>query len=327
MARDPRYDILFEPIKIGPKTMKNRFWQPPHCNSAGSDRPGTQAAFRGMKAEGGWGAVSIEYTAIHPESDDAPHCSARMWDEGDVISFRHVTDSIHKHGALAGVQLYYAGLHSQCGESRAISRAPSQAHSEAIPLASVREMDEDDIKDIIKMHVDAAIRSRDAGFDLIENVVSDSMIINQFLQLQYNKRSDGYGGSFENRARFGLEIFEAMKNAVGSDCAVGNRYAVDTLDGSDGIEVWDEGVKFIELCTREGLCDFWDMKVGRYSELGLEIDLDPAVAGRLGVVTHLVGSPVGRRHDDLVIDAQLAQHLRSLLHHRLVRLTSQHDAY
>ena len=271
MPRNPEHDILFKPINVGPKTMKNRFWQPPHCNSAGSDRPGTQAAFRGMKAEGGWGAVSIEYTAIHPESDDAPHWSARLWDEGDIISFRHVTDSIHKHGALAGVQLYYAGLHSQCGESRAISRAPSQAPSEAIPLSGVCEVDEDDIKAIIKMHVDAAIRARDAGFDLIENLVSDSMIINQFLQPQYNKRSDSYSGSFENRARFGLEVFEAVKNAVGGDCAVGNRYAVDTLDGSDGLEVWDEGIKFIELCTREGLCDFWDMKVGRYSELGLEI--------------------------------------------------------
>ncbi len=102
MPRNPTHDILFEPIEIGPKTAKNRFRQTPHCNSAGSDRPGTQAAFRGMKAEGGWGTVSIEYTNIHPEADDAPHCAARMWDEGDVISFRHVTDSIHKHGAWPG---------------------------------------------------------------------------------------------------------------------------------------------------------------------------------------------------------------------------------
>ena len=113
MARNPEHDILFESVKVGPKATKNRFWQTPHCNSAGSDRPGTQAAFRGMKAEGGWGTVFIEYTAIHPESDDSPHWSARLWDEGDVISLRHVTDSIHAHGSLAGVELYYAGLHSQ----------------------------------------------------------------------------------------------------------------------------------------------------------------------------------------------------------------------
>ncbi len=271
MPRNPDHDILFEPISIGPKTTKNRFWQTPHCNSAGTDRPGTQAAFRGMKAEGGWGTVFIEYTAIHPESDDSPHWSARLWDDGDVISLRHVTDAIHAHGALAGVELYYAGLHSQAGESRAVSRAPSQAASEAVPLASVREMDEDDIHAVIEMHVEAAKRARDAGFDIIENLLSDSMILNQFLQPYYNRRTDRYGGSFENRARFGLEVTEAMKRAVGDDCAIGNRYSVDTMDGPDGLEVWDEGIKYIELNAKEGLCDVWDLKVGRYSELGLEI--------------------------------------------------------
>jgi len=57
MARDPKYDILFEPIRIGPKTLKNRFYQVPHCIGAGSERPGTQAANRAMKAEGGWGGL------------------------------------------------------------------------------------------------------------------------------------------------------------------------------------------------------------------------------------------------------------------------------
>ena len=64
MARDPKYDILFEPVQIGPKTMRNRFYQVPHCNGAGSIFPGTQAAFRGMKAEGGWAVVCTEQCAI-----------------------------------------------------------------------------------------------------------------------------------------------------------------------------------------------------------------------------------------------------------------------
>jgi len=60
MVRDPNHDILFEPIQIGSKTMKNRFYQVPHCNGAGSLRPGTQASFREMKAEGGWGGVCAD---------------------------------------------------------------------------------------------------------------------------------------------------------------------------------------------------------------------------------------------------------------------------
>ena len=70
MARDPRHDILFEPIKVGPLTFRNRFYQTPHCIGAGSDRPGFQAAHRSMKAEGGWAAIKTEYCSVHPESDD-----------------------------------------------------------------------------------------------------------------------------------------------------------------------------------------------------------------------------------------------------------------
>lgn len=81
MARDSKYDILFEPIDIGPKTLRNRFYQVPHCIGAGSDKPGFQAAHRSLKAEGGWGGINTEYCSIHPESDDIHRVSARLWDE------------------------------------------------------------------------------------------------------------------------------------------------------------------------------------------------------------------------------------------------------
>ena len=101
MTRDPRHDVLFEPVKIGPKVTPNRFFQVPHCDNAGTIRPGAQAAFRAMKAEGGWGTVCIEFTAISPETDDSPHVCARIWDEGDVINLRHTAESVQKHGSLA----------------------------------------------------------------------------------------------------------------------------------------------------------------------------------------------------------------------------------
>ena len=152
-----------------------------------------------------------------------------------------------------------------------MTRAPSHPTSEALVCSGAAECDEDDIRAIIGMHVDASLRSRDAGFDVIEIIASDSMIALQFFQPYYNKRQDKYGGSFENRARFWLECMEAMKKAVGDDCAVGNRFSVDTLQGPDGIEVGDEGVKIIELMGEKGLCDVWDLKVGAYSELAGEI--------------------------------------------------------
>ena len=68
MSRDPKHDILFEPIQLGPKQLRNRFWQVPHCNGFGSEKPMNQAYFRAMKAEGGYGGVCTEYCSISPES-------------------------------------------------------------------------------------------------------------------------------------------------------------------------------------------------------------------------------------------------------------------
>ena len=73
MARDPRYDMLFEPVRIGPVTAPNRFYQVPHCTGMGWAWPQTLAAMRGIKAEGGWGVVCTEYCSIHPTSDDTPY--------------------------------------------------------------------------------------------------------------------------------------------------------------------------------------------------------------------------------------------------------------
>ena len=106
MTRDSRYDILFEPVKIGPVTAKNRFYQVPHCTGMCWLRPRMLAEMRGIKAEGGWGVVSTEYTSIHPSSDDLPHPSASLWDDSDIRAHTQMTEKVHAHGALAGVELW-----------------------------------------------------------------------------------------------------------------------------------------------------------------------------------------------------------------------------
>jgi dimethylamine/trimethylamine dehydrogenase len=125
MATNPKYLPLFQPISFGPKTMRNRFWQTSHCTGFGSERPGTQAAFRGMKAEGGWAVVCTEFCSIHPETDEYPWHSARLWDGGDVINLGHMCDEVHRHGSLAGVQLWYNGAHSPNLESREVPHGVS----------------------------------------------------------------------------------------------------------------------------------------------------------------------------------------------------------
>ena len=266
MARDPKYDILFTPIQIGPKTLRNRFYQVPHCIGAGSDKPGFQAAHRSMKAEGGWGAMNTEYCSIHPESDDTHRLSARIWDEGDVRNLKAMTDEVHKHGALAGIEMWYGGAHAPCMESRATPRGPSQYASEFETLTYCKEMDLDDIKQVQQYYVDAALRARDAGFDIVYVYGAHSYLPLQFLSPYYNKRTDKYGGSVQNRARFWIETLEKVRRAVGDDCAIATRFAVDTLYGPGHVEVEREGMAFVEMADH--LVDLWDVDVGDIAEWG-----------------------------------------------------------
>ena len=270
MSRDPKYDILFDRIKIGPKVSPNRFFQTSHCAGIGSERPGTQALFRGTKAEGGWGVVFTEFCSIHPESDEFPFTSARLWDDGDVRNLRPMCDEIRKHGCLSGVQLWYGGIHSPGMESREVPRSASCLPSNLLPARTMyaAECDEDDIKAVINMYVLAAKRAQDAGFDLLEVTAGDSTFPVQFLERRYNKRTDKYGGSLENRARVYIELMTALKKECGDTSAITTRYEMDTLQGPHGLQAKDEGIKFIELMHKEGVCDLWAVKIGDYEEWG-----------------------------------------------------------
>lgn len=270
MARNPKHDILFEPISFGPKTMRNRFWQSAHCTGYGSERPGTQAYFRGMKAEGGWAAVCTEACSVHPESDDYPWHLARLWDEGDVINLGKMCDELHKHGSLAGVQLWYNGLHAPGLETREVPRAPSGLPSNVFPDRNVYAAvaDENDIKTFIEMYVLAAKRAEQAGFDFVEVSGGDSCLPMQFLERRYNRRGDNYGGSLENRARFFIELMTALKRAVGDRLAVTIRFETDTVNGDHRIEHFEDGIGFVELMHKEGVVDLWALKIGDYEEWG-----------------------------------------------------------
>ena len=92
-----RHDILFEEVPIGPRTLRNRFYQVPHCTGFGNDQPWSQARHRGMKAEGGWAAVCTEYCSVSVDADESPFAMARMWDEADAGLLRHMTADAHAH--------------------------------------------------------------------------------------------------------------------------------------------------------------------------------------------------------------------------------------
>jgi len=272
MARDPKYDILFEPLQVGPKTLPNRFFQVAHCVGAGSDRPGFQAHFRAMKAEGGWGAVTTEYCSIAPESDDTHRVSARLWDDGDVRNLSLMCDMLHDQGALAAVEIWHGGANA-CGmESRVPARGASQIASPFAFMRACKAMDKQDIREVQQLYVNACKRARDAGFDILTIYYAHTeALLHQFLLPFFNRRTDEYGGSFENRVRFGREVLELVREAVGDDCAIGVRFGVDTLDlpvglGDRGIRQDGEGLQFIEYMDH--LVDMWDINVGNAVEWG-----------------------------------------------------------
>src|SRR5947209_6817190 len=266
MARDPKYDILFEPIQLGPKTMKNRFYQIPHCNGFGSEKPLSQAYFRAMKAEGGYGACCTEYCSISPESDDTHRVSARLWDDDDIKNLSVMCEMLHEHGALAAAELWYGGPHAPCMESRCVPRGPSQIPSDFEYLTYPKEMDKDDIREVQQLYVDAAKRAREAGFDIVYVYGSHSYLPQQFLTPYYNKRTDEYGGSFENRARFWRETIEQVKEAVGDDTAIAVRMSTDMFMGASGTQLERDCLPFVELV--DDIVDVWDINVSGISEWG-----------------------------------------------------------
>src|ERR1700749_224156 len=127
MSRDPRYDILFEPVRIGPVVAKNRFFQVPHCNGMGYANPKGHAAMRGMKAEGGWAVIATEEVEIHHSGDVAPYIEGRLWDDKDIPGHALMCEAVHKHGALAAIELTHNGGSASNLSHPAVPIPPSHA--------------------------------------------------------------------------------------------------------------------------------------------------------------------------------------------------------
>ena len=257
--RDPRYDILFEPVAIGPVTAKNRFYQVPHCNGMGYRDPTALAWMRGVKAEGGWAVVCTEQVEFHHTSDVTPFIELRLWDDRDVPMLARMADRVHEFGALAGIELAYNGLNGPNLHTREVPMAPT-----GMPVASftydpvqARTMNRQDIRNLRRWHRAAALRARKAGFDLVYVYAGHALtFLHHFLSKRYNHRSDEYGGSLENRVRLLKEVLIDTREAVGDACAVPCRLSIDEMLGPDGLEK-AEAEDAIGLLAE--LPDLWDV--------------------------------------------------------------------
>ena len=264
MSPNENHKILFEPVKIGPKTTKNRFYQVPHCNGMGHRWPRTMAEMRGVKAEGGWAVVCTEECSIHPTSDLTPATLMRLWDDSDLPVHELMVNKVHEHDALAGIQLVHNGLSVSNYLSRMPALAPSAAPTETSNSTQARGMDKSDIKALRGWFRDAALRSRRAGYDIIYVYAAHGImtLLFQFLLKRFNQRTDEYGGNLTNRVRLLREVLEDTKDAVGHDCAIALRFAVDELLGENGMHIAEAEDIVGSLAE---LPDLWDVNVADWA--------------------------------------------------------------
>jgi len=223
MPRDPRFDILFEPVPIGPVTAPNRFYQVPHFPTAS------------------------------------------LWDDDDVPALAMTVDRVHEHGALAGVELWAGGAGSKNFYSREVPLGPWSIPAGVRDPVQTKAMDKQDIRELKRWHREAAIRAKEAGFDIVYVYAAHWYLILQFL-LPSNQRTDEYGGSLENRARLLKELIIETKEAVGDTCAVAVRFSA-SIRGPDHDQDTAEPREVIELLGE--LPDLWDITVRDYTlEMG-----------------------------------------------------------
>src|SRR5262245_2503261 len=231
--------------------------------------PRTQAAFRGIKAEGGWGGVCVEYAPVSADADETPAIAADIWDKADAEALALAASAIHLRGALAELELYPGSRASPNGCSRFVRLAPSQSASEQQWGGPAKEMSADDIGRLQREWVRAARQAADAGFDIVYVYGAHGYLMTQFLSTVANRRTDGYGGSLANRGRFWLETLEAVRAEIGGECAVATRIALHGDSGVPGAETLP-GIEIDDMLalTRmaDDLVDMWDVTVGSWPE-------------------------------------------------------------
>jgi dimethylamine/trimethylamine dehydrogenase len=262
--RDPRYDILFEPVKIGPVTAKNRFFQVPHCNGGGYRDPSAAAEMRRVKSEGGWGVIFTEQVEMHHSSEITPFIELRLWDEDDMPALAKMADAIHSGGALAGIQLAYPGLNGPNLYTREVPLGTAN-----LPILTftsdpvqARAMDAEDLRNLRHWHRLAFKRAKRAGFDIVCLYGAHGFgAIQHFLSPRTNTRTDGYGGSLSNRARLMRELVSDARDAIGDTCAVSLRLSLDEMAGEKGFTN-KELRELVE--SHSELPDLWDFAHGTW---------------------------------------------------------------
>ncbi|MGY1630804.1 mycofactocin system FadH/OYE family oxidoreductase 2 [Geodermatophilus sp. SYSU D01186] len=254
------FERLAAPLRVGPVTLPNRVVFPAHLTNFAVDGLPTErhAAYYAARAAGGAGLVVTEESTVDPA--DRPYEKlVRGYDPAVLPGWRRVTDAVHAHGVPVFAQLNHNGGQSDATHTRAPLVAPSP-----VPDPLFREVPREataaDIARLVAGYADVAARCAAGGFDGVEVQASQSSLARQFLSRATNRRTDGYGGTLEHRARFLVEVLTAVREALGPGRALGVRLAGE--EGVDDGTTTAEAAATARLLGERGLVDYVSTTVG-----------------------------------------------------------------
>lgn len=266
---------LFAPLTIRGVTIRNRIMSTGHETAmAGPEGISEQMiAYHRARAAGGCGLIVVEVASVHPTATFVRH-SIKLYSDETIPGYRRLAEAVHAEGATLFAQLFHPGreiLESIDGSAPA-SYAPSAVPNErfhVMPSPMSREL----IREVIAGYGDAARRLRTAGVDGCEILCSMGYLLAQFLNPRVNRRSDDYGGSFDNRLRIVRELLADIRAKVGEDMVVGIRISADELS-PEGLTPEEVGAICRALDDEPGL-DYFNVIAGTSTTLGGSIHIVP----------------------------------------------------
>ena len=299
LPQDARSDPLLQPFRLKHLTLKNRIMSTSHASGmVGDGMPRERyQRYHEAKAKGGLALTMFGGSSnVSPESAwGLPQIN--LYDDRVVEHFQRFSQRIHAHGAALMCQVSHVGGRGEPYAGAALAPIGPSPMRETLHRAFAKEMDEHDIARVVADFGEAAARCKEGGLDGIETFAG-AHLIGQFLSPATNRRRDRFGGSVENRCRFGLMVHEAIRKRVGDDFIVGIRFVID--EAGPHRLTFEDGLKIAAVFEASGTIDFFNAIYGRIdTELKLAVDCMPGMASaeapflaRAGAFKQGVGLPV-----------------------------------
>ncbi len=268
---EPMFDLLFSPVKIGALTLKNRLitsaMESCYCDDNGNITQ-RYIDYVTARAKGGWGMLTTELTSVSKDGRAFLHC-CEFWSDDFIAGHRLVTGAAHRYGAKICIQLAHGGRQTGRAVTGVQNVAPSAIACPVranTPEDMPRELTAKEIHQIIDDFAQTARRAKQAGYDAIELHGAHGYLIQQFFSPFSNKRSDRYGGSLYNRARFALEIIAAVRKQVGNDFPI--IFRISASEMMDGARLTIGDTRALAVLLEQAGIDAINASVGAHATIG-----------------------------------------------------------